>query len=123
MGRKKILIVDDDKDFGESLSENLKFKGFETDIAYNATEALNLIEQVAYRAIVMDIIMPGQDGVECLEKILDVSPKVPIWMMTGYSLPEKIKEAMDLGAKGILAKPIRFPELVNKLTDLPCLPC
>ena len=123
MGQKKVLIVDDDIDFAESLSENLNLKGFEAEIVHSAKEALNRIEQVAYQAIIMDIVMPGLDGVDCLEKIHGIKPKVPVWMMTGYSLSERMKKAMNHGAKGIFSKPIRVPDLLSELSDLPCIPC
>jgi CheY-like chemotaxis protein len=118
MKRKKILIVDDDRFLTESISDILKMKGYDTERAYDGTEAVEIMSSGGndIDCVLMDIKMPEMDGVTALKKILELKPGTDIIMMTGYSIDELINEAYESGARDVLSKPFdieRFVDLIG----------
>ncbi|MBF0217459.1 MAG: response regulator [Candidatus Omnitrophica bacterium] len=118
MKKKKILIVDDDRFLTESISDILKLKGYDIEMAYDGIEAVGMMSSGRddIDCILMDIKMPEMDGVTALKKILALKPGMDIIMMTGYSIDELIDEAWANGAREVLNKPFdieRFVELIG----------
>ncbi len=101
----RILLVDDEKEFVQTLSERLRMRQFTSEIAYNGQEALDFTENEETEVIVLDLKMPGIDGFEVLEKIKKNKPEIEVIILTGHG-SEKDKEAcLDLGAFAYLQKP------------------
>jgi len=112
---EKVLLVDDEKEFLEIMSERMKSRGMEVTTAASADKVLSLIEKESFDAIVMDFQMPGMDGMEALKAIKDKKPELQIILLTGYATVEKTVEAMKIGATDFLEKPADLEALSEKI--------
>ncbi|MFH1594502.1 MAG: response regulator [Candidatus Omnitrophota bacterium] len=107
-GEKPILIVDDDDGIRRLLTGFFKKKGYKTLEAENGQKALELARSQNISAVLLDIEMPGIDGLATLEELLKINPKLGVVMVTGVQNDEKVKRAMELGAYGYVLKPFDF---------------
>ena len=112
---EKVLLVDDEKEFLEIMSERMEARGMKVTTADNAEQALALIEKESFDAIVMDFQMPGMDGMEALKSIKGNRPELQIILLTGYATVEKTVEAMKVGATDFLEKPADIEALSKKI--------
>jgi two-component system response regulator CpxR len=103
--KEKVLLVDDEKEFVETLSERLCTRGFNTSTALSGEEALSVFNDVPAEAVVLDLKMPGMDGLEVLRRIKSRHPDVEIIMLTGHGSDKERQTAMDLGAFAYFTKP------------------
>jgi len=111
----RILLVDDEKDFVEMLSLRLTAVGEKVTPAYNGRECLEILEKMPIDAVILDIKMPGMDGIETLKEIKRRFPLVEVIMLTGHGTTETAVEGMKLGAFDYLLKPADFDDLTAKL--------
>lgn len=111
----KVLLVDDEKDFIEMLSLRLKEVGEKITVAYSGQEALDTLEKADIDVVILDIKMPGMDGIETLREIKNKFPLVEVIMLTGHGSTETAVEGMKLGAFDYLMKPADFDDLTLKL--------
>ncbi len=88
----KILLVDDEQEFLNSISERVKIKGFEPVLANSGEEALKILESEKFHAAVIDLKMPGMDGLETIKQIRKIDPSLHTILLTGYG-SEKVEEA------------------------------
>ncbi len=114
----KVLIVEDDPDFAESLVIALSLRKCQTDTAGNSEEAIRKFRQGDYDIVFMDIKLPGKNGVETLTEILQFSPAARIVMMTGFSEPALLNAALQAGAMDVLRKPFRMRQLLDYIDSL-----
>ena len=112
---EKVLLVDDEKEFLEIMSERMEARGMIVTTAETAAQALSIIEKESFDAIVMDFQMPGMDGMEALKLIKDKKPELQIILLTGYATVEKTVEAMKVGATDFLEKPADIEALTEKI--------
>ncbi|ADK83420.1 response regulator receiver protein [Desulfarculus baarsii DSM 2075] len=117
MSEARILIVDDEKEFLDTVSERLSNRGFSVDAAQNGVEALGKIDEVAYDAIVLDLMMPELDGLETLKRALQKKPDLQVILLSGQASLEKGVEAMKLGAMDFLEKPANLDVLAAKIKE------
>ena len=118
MTRTKLLLVDDEEDFISALSERLRLRNFETNVARSGAEALLEIERERPDIVLLDLKMPGMDGMEALEKIKGLDPSIEVIMVTG-SVDRAIGEAaLKAGASGHIIKPIDIDDLLAKVREL-----
>ncbi|MBD3186633.1 response regulator [Candidatus Bathyarchaeota archaeon] len=110
-----ILIVDDDAGITETLQDILLELGFVVKTVNNGLDALHRVSTLDTRLILMDIKMPGMNGVEVLRKIKQLNPSLKVAMMTAYSLPSKIQQSFELGAERVFQKPLEIEELIEFL--------
>ena len=101
----RILVVDDELVVRDSLKEWLVEEGFSVDMAASGAEALDQLSRHAYQLMLLDIKMPGMDGVEVLQTAKENSPDLHVIMMTAYATVETAVEAMKIGALDYLIKP------------------
>ncbi len=101
----RILLVDDEKDFVQTLSERLKMRQFTSEIAYNGQEALDFTNQEETEVMVLDLKMPGIDGFEVLKRIKQTKPDIEVIILTGHGTEKDRQICMDLGAFAYLQKP------------------
>ncbi len=101
----RILLVDDEKEFVETLSERLKMRQFTSEIAYNGQEALDFTDQEDTEVMILDLKMPGIDGFEVLKKIKQTKPDIEVIILTGHGTEKDKKTCMDMGAFAYLQKP------------------
>jgi len=113
-----ILLVDDEKTFIETLAQRLLQRGFVVDCAFSGTEALNQLDRdTGIDVVVMDIKMPGLDGIETIKKIKQQHPLVEIIMLTGHSTIHSAVDAIKFGAIDYLTKPCDLTILISKATQ------
>ena len=109
---KRILIVDDDKDLRFNLSCILKEKGYEVIAAVDGKQALNALAQSSPDLVLLDVRLPGMDGVELLEEMKKIEKNLPIIMLTAYSDVKSAVKAMKSGAFDYITKPFDEEELI-----------
>jgi len=106
MRRKtRILVVDDELSIRISLGDLLRRDGHQVDVAESAGPALEMLKTQAFDLLIVDIKMPGMDGLEMLEHVKDLDPDVPVVMMTAYGSIDSAVKAMKLGANDYVVKP------------------
>jgi DNA-binding NtrC family response regulator len=111
----RVLIVDDEKDFVEMLGLRLEEAGENVTSAYSGQECLQVLEKKEIDVVILDILMPGMDGIATLKEIKNRFPLVEVIMLTGHGTTESAVKGMKLGAFDYLLKPAHFGELTAKL--------
>ncbi len=120
MDSKPILIVDDEKNIRLTLSQALESVGIETDTAANGEEALARLKEKEFGLMLLDIRMPGMDGMEVLRRLRKIRPDIRVIMITAYGTIESAVEAIRLGAVDFLQKPFdpgQVRDLVSRVMD------
>lgn len=116
MGKKKILVVDDEPDFLEVITTRLEAYDYDVTTASNGDEALDKIKNNKPDVILLDILMPGSDGLDVLKKIRKIDNKIPIYMITAFSTDERFRMANKLGASGFIVKTNDLSKEINNIT-------
>lgn len=111
----KVLLVDDEEDFTTVLSERMETRGLQVDCAVSGHLALALVDQNYYDAVILDMSMPGMDGIETLRRMLARNPDLQVILLTGQATVEKSVTAIKLGAVEFLEKPADIDMLLNKI--------
>jgi DNA-binding NtrC family response regulator len=111
----RVLLVDDEEEFVETLAERLEVRGFDVTKALSGAEALERIQEREIDLVVLDVQMPGLDGVEALRQIKQRKPLVEVIMLTGHATVQTAIDGMKLGAFDFLLKPTETEELVEKI--------
>ena len=111
----RVLLVDDEKDFVEMLGLRLEEAGEKVTAAHSGQECLQVLEKKEIDVVILDILMPGMDGIATLKEIKRRFPLVEVIMLTGHGTTESAVEGMKLGAFDYLLKPAHFGELTAKL--------
>jgi DNA-binding NtrC family response regulator len=115
MASEQVLLVDDEPEFTQILSERMEARGIGVDVAASGPEALEKVGHKSYDAIILDLSMPGMDGIETLRHLLERNPELQVILLTGYATVQKGIEAMKLGAMDFLEKPARIQDLLDKI--------
>lgn len=113
-----IFVVDDDKDFAESLGDILEDAGYQVSIANSGEEAVEKFKQQDFDITFMDVKMPGMNGVESYIEFCKIKPEVKVFIMTGYAMQDLLQQAIDLGAAGILQKPLNIDDVLHTLEQI-----
>lgn len=108
-----ILIVDDDPGMIETMGDILDDMGYDVAVAQDGFKAIEMIKERAYDVALMDIKMPGINGVETFKEIKGISPFTKVIMMTAYSVEDLVKEALEEGAYGMIYKPLDIERVVE----------
>jgi len=111
----RVLLVDDEEEFIETLAQRLQIRDFEITTACNGKEALDRLEDLDVDLVVLDVQMPGMGGVEILQKIKELKPLVEVILLTGHATVETAIQGMKLGAFDYLIKPAETEDLVDKI--------
>ncbi len=113
----RLLLVDDEKEFVQTLSERLKLRQFPSEIAYDGKQALEITEKDETEVMILDLKMPGIDGFEVLKKIKKTKPDIEVIILTGHGSEEDRKKCMELGAFAYLQKPADIDLLTSTMKD------
>lgn len=111
----RLLVVDDDRSMVRTLSDILTLEGWEVSPAYSGEMAVRATREDRFDVVLMDVKMPGIDGVDALKEIRQSHPDIRVILMTAYSAPERIAEAERAGAVRVLSKPVNVAELFQLL--------
>ncbi len=117
MGEFKVLLVDDEKDIRETLVKRLGKRDIEAHGAESGEAALAFLAEHAVDVVVLDVRMPGMDGIATLEAIKKAAPLVEVVMLTGHASVEAAMQGLELGAFDYLMKPADIDDLLHKLQD------
>ncbi len=115
MSNLRVLLVDDEEELVQALSERLRLRGFEVVVALSGEQALSILQEAAPDLMVLDLKMPGMDGMDVLRTTRQVSPQVQVIMLTGHGSEKDCEAAMRLGVFDYLQKPVDITELVTAL--------
>jgi DNA-binding NtrC family response regulator len=113
----KVLLVDDEQEFLETLSKRLEMRDVQTKLALDGEQALAAVQDEEPDVMVLDLKMPGMDGMEVLRRIKSAFPGVPVVMLTGHGTKQDEEQARELGAYAYLQKPVeltRLSEILRK---------
>jgi DNA-binding response OmpR family regulator len=113
--RLKVLLVDDEKDFVENLSKRLQLRNLETQVALDGEAALEVVQQGNPDVMVLDLRMPGIDGIQVLRQVRQTHPQMAVVVLTGHGNDLDEAEARRLGASAYLHKPVELDQLVSTL--------
>jgi CheY-like chemotaxis protein len=102
----KVLLVDDEREFVQTLSERLIMRDMGSAVAYDGESALNLIKEDEPEVIIVDLKMPGVDGLEVLRKVKEKRPEIEVIILTGHGHEEDRQLCLELGAFAYLQKPL-----------------
>ena len=111
----KVLLVDDEREFIQTLSERLLMRDMGSAVVYDGESALNLVENDEPEVMILDLKMPGIDGIEVLRRVKQSRPQIEVIILTGHGSEEDRKTCMDLGAFAYLNKPVDIEVLSNTL--------
>ena len=114
---EKILLVDDEQDFLDALSERMRARGMDVTTSASAEEALATAGQGSFDAVVLDLRMPGMDGLEALRILKEKDPKLQVILLTGHATVQQGVEAMKRGALDLLEKPADIETLTEKIRE------
>jgi DNA-binding response OmpR family regulator len=114
----RILVVEDERKIATFIQKGLKESGFVVDIVHRGDEALEIIEENHFDAVVLDIMLPGRDGLSVLRILRQRSNAVPVIILTARGEVSEKVEGLDLGADDYLAKPFSIDELTARVRAL-----
>jgi len=117
MAEAKVLIVDDEEEFSQALAERMRMRGLSVEIAANGQEALEKVESGVFDAIILDMVMPGMDGMETLKKLKEKKPEFQVILLTGHASLDKGVESIKMGAMDFLEKPADLESLTKKIKE------
>jgi len=111
----KVLLVDDEREFVQTLSERLLIRHMGSAVAYDGESALSLVEEDEPEVMILDLKMPGIDGIEVLRRVKETNPEIEVIILTGHGSEADKKVCMELGAFAYLHKPVDIDMLSETL--------
>jgi DNA-binding NtrC family response regulator len=115
--KTRLLLVDDEKEFVQALSERLALRDYDVAISLSGDEALEKIMRYNYDVVILDVAMPGVSGIDALREIKKMKPLTEVIMLTGHGTVEAAIEGMRLGAFDFLIKPCNTEDLDTKIKN------
>jgi len=113
MDKMKILLVDDEERFLETTAKLLSKKGIQVDTANSGLKAMNILESKDIHVVILDVKMPGMDGIETLKQIKNMYPLIEVIMLTGHGTMDSAIDGLKSGASDYLIKPIDMDVLIK----------
>jgi len=117
MNETRVLLVDDEEEFVTALAERLRLRGIGVETAANGARALEMAGARVFDAVLLDMAMPGLDGVQTLKSLLRINPDQQVVVLTGRATLGQAVEAMKLGALDLLEKPVEILTLVARIEE------
>jgi DNA-binding NtrC family response regulator len=120
MAKVKVLVVDDDQIVLDSCGRILEAEDFTVYLAQDVDRALEVMHRVNFSLVLLDVKLPGYDGLHLMRKIKEQWPALPIILMSGYPTMETIAEGFQIGALKFIAKPFTPEELLSIVHQVIC---
>jgi len=117
MAKPKVLVIDDEEDFLETIVKRLIRRGIDAVGVDSGEEALRVLQKQSFDVVILDVRMPGMDGIETLRELKKRTPLTEVIMLTGHGSIESGIHGMQLGAFDYVIKPADFEELFEKLNQ------
>lgn len=117
MAQMKVLLVDDEEELVSTLGERFSLRGIDTNVVMSGADALNLIQEKDFDVVVLDIKMPGMDGLQVLTKMREIRPSAKIILLTGRGSEKESEKGLKAGACAYLVKPIKIDDLIRKMEE------
>ena len=111
----RILVVEDERDLNSIICNKLVKEGYNVDACYDGMAALDYMEAERYDGAIMDIMIPGKDGIEVLKDMREAGIQVPVLFLTSKAQTQDIVDGLDAGASDYMTKPFEFSELMARL--------
>ena len=112
--KTRVLVVDDEEQFARALAERLGIRDYDAETCFRGEDAVKTVQKYNFDVIILDVLMPGMDGIQTLREIKRIKPLTEVIMLTGNATVETAIEGMKLGALDYLMKPCETEELVAK---------
>ena len=113
----KLVIVDDEVEICDFLKSFFEERNYEVKVASSGEAALNLVEQFKPQIVLLDIKMPGMDGIQVLGALKNKFPRTKVIMVTALETRDKIEECLRLGADNYITKPLSLEYLENDVRE------
>lgn len=114
-GRPVVLLVDDEKDFVDTLSKRLAARDYQVAVAYDGEEALEIVARDGCEIMILDLKMPGMNGIEVLQRVKEEQYAVEVIILTGHGAAAEERAARALGAFDYLHKPADITTLIDAM--------
>ncbi len=114
----RILVIDDEENLADAIARGLSRQAYSVDIAYDGLKALELTEINSYDLLILDLNLPGLDGLEVCRRIRANNSRTGILMLTARAGQDDRVTGLDLGADDYLVKPFHFPELIARVRSI-----
>ncbi len=111
----KLLLIDDERDFIETMEKRFKFRKIDVTAAGSGAQALEILGREEFDVAILDVRMPGMDGLDTLKEIKKRHPLMEVIMLTGHGSVESGARGMSLGAYDYVLKPVDFSVLLDKV--------
>jgi DNA-binding NtrC family response regulator len=113
--KPRIMIVDDEESFAKTLAERLTIRDYDVSVSFSGNDALEKIKNLNFDVVILDVAMPGIDGIDALREIKKLKPLTEVIMLTGQATVETAIKGMKLGALDYLMKPCETEDLAEKI--------
>ena len=117
MEQLRILLVDDEEDFASTLAERLVLRGFQAEVATSGVDALRHVGEEDFSVLILDLKMPGIDGLGVMAEVKRKRPDLPVILLTGHGAVANAETGMKEGAFDYLMKPIDIDELIEAIRN------
>jgi two-component system, OmpR family, response regulator CpxR len=111
----RVLLIDDEREFVDTLGDRLETRDFIIYQAYDGAQGLETLRHTEIDVVVLDVLMPGMNGIEVLREVKKINPLTEVIMLTGHSTIESAIEGLKLGAFDYLMKPSDTKDLIGKI--------
>lgn len=109
----RIIVVDDDSIITKVLADTLGDMGYDVAVANNGHSAIDMVKRMDYDVALVDVVMPGINGLETFKEVRRISPSMKVMMMTAYCVDNVVDEALTEGAYGVLYKPLDLDKVMH----------
>jgi DNA-binding NtrC family response regulator len=115
--KPQLLVVDDEQDTCANLADIFTDLGYDVDVAYDGPSALELVKRKTYDIALLDLKMPGMDGLELFRRIKEISHGTVAIVVTAYATSDTARKILDAGAWRIMPKPVDFSALLRQVNE------
>jgi DNA-binding response OmpR family regulator len=111
----KVLLIDDEEEFTSTLAERLEIRGYTAVTAGDGEQGIQAVMSQDFDIAILDLMMPGMNGLDALKQIKSIEPDLPVILLTGHGSTKEGMEGMRIGAADYLMKPLDINELLEKI--------